>query len=308
MSHLNKANKARWIGWWCFFAVLLLNGPANSEIGPNDKRSHIIQPDDYFSIAQISNCILSPDGRFVVAILLILISVASWLAAQPWPVANEFQVNTYTTLSQTQSQVTLDDSGRFVVVWMSADAWNYGIFGQRYDNAGNAVGGEFQVNTYTTSEQWRPDVAADADGDFVVVWQSGDQDGSSWGVFAQRFDSAGQLVQSIPTFAYFVGDVQVDLQGGLWAAFLHDYLIVNYDNLGNPVSSHSLYAPRGLAVIGVDGPEPSATRHTARTGGASRWPGGRSRCSEGGSAIAIDGRLHRPHGPGDPRGVGLGRA
>ncbi len=36
------------------------------------------------------------------------------------------------------------------------------------------VGGEFQVNTYTASyiQCCFPGVAADADGDFVVVWQT----------------------------------------------------------------------------------------------------------------------------------------
>ena len=34
------------------------------------------------------------------------------------------------------------------------------------------VGGEFQVNSYTTSFQRIPSVAVDADGDFVVVWES----------------------------------------------------------------------------------------------------------------------------------------
>ena len=61
------------------------------------------------------------------------------------------------------------------------------------------VGSEFQVNTYTTDHQSRPSVAADADGDFVVVWQSYDQDGSSYGIFARRFSSAGApLGQRVP--------------------------------------------------------------------------------------------------------------
>ena len=40
------------------------------------------------------------------------------------------------------------------------------------------VGNEFQVNTYTTSYQRNPSVAMDADRNFVVVWDSYDQDGS----------------------------------------------------------------------------------------------------------------------------------
>jgi len=40
-------------------------------------------------------------------------------------------------------------------------------------------GPEFLVNTYTTSGQSLPSVAMDADGDFVVAWTSGGQDGDT---------------------------------------------------------------------------------------------------------------------------------
>ena len=53
------------------------------------------------------------------------------------------------------------------------------------------VGSEFQVNTYTPNAQMFPEVASDADGDSVVVWQSLGQDGSGWGVYAQRYNNAG---------------------------------------------------------------------------------------------------------------------
>ena len=46
------------------------------------------------------------------------------------------------------------------------------IQGQRYASDGSAQGGEFQVNTYTTDSQLRPSVAAAANGDFTVVWDS----------------------------------------------------------------------------------------------------------------------------------------
>jgi hypothetical protein len=53
------------------------------------------------------------------------------------------------------------------------------------------VGSEFQVNTYTPADQLTRGpggrlVAADAGGNFVVVWTSEGQDGSSDGIFAQR--------------------------------------------------------------------------------------------------------------------------
>jgi hypothetical protein len=82
-----------------------------------------------------------------------------------------------------------------------------------------APGSEFQINTYTTSHQRTIGgggdlVAADASGNFVVVWYSAGQDGSGYGIFGQRFDSAGgtlgsesrvnsytKWVQSSPTVA-----------------------------------------------------------------------------------------------------------
>jgi hypothetical protein len=66
-----------------------------------------------------------------------------------------------------------------------------GVFGQRFNAAGAAQGGEFRVNTYTLFSQSDADVAADAAGNFVVVWESEYQDGSSYGIFGQRFDAAG---------------------------------------------------------------------------------------------------------------------
>ena len=54
-----------------------------------------------------------------------------------------------------------------------------------------AMGPEFRVNTYTTYYQRRPAVASDASGNFVVVWTSYFQDGSTSGVFGRRYASTG---------------------------------------------------------------------------------------------------------------------
>ncbi|MDZ4689373.1 MAG: cadherin repeat domain-containing protein [Planctomycetaceae bacterium] len=67
------------------------------------------------------------------------------------------------------------------------------------------VGGEFRVNTYTTGAQRTftespQSVAMDADGDFVVTWTSYPQDGSSYGVYAQRFVGQSPPVINPQTF------------------------------------------------------------------------------------------------------------
>jgi hypothetical protein len=115
------------------------------------------------------------------------------------PLGGEVQVNSYTTSIQDLPAVAFDGQGRFVVVWTSFgsgggdDDWS-SIQGQRFDAAGGRVGGEFQVNSYTTQEQTFPAVAADDQGRFAVAWQSlgsGGSDTSYWSVQARRFDSGG---------------------------------------------------------------------------------------------------------------------
>ena len=54
-----------------------------------------------------------------------------------------------------------------------------------------AQGSEFLVNTFTTSYQSNSAVAIDADGDFVVTWHSDGQDGSGYGIYAQRYNASG---------------------------------------------------------------------------------------------------------------------
>ena len=119
-------------------------------------------------------------------------------AQKPHPVGDEFQVNTFTTGNQQFFNVAMDTGGNFVIVWSSAsdqDGSERGIFAQRYAAKGDTQGDEFQVNTYTTGSQWFPGVVMDADGDFVIVWESGDyfqpQDGSNSGIFGQRYDRNG---------------------------------------------------------------------------------------------------------------------
>ena len=106
---------------------------------------------------------------------------------------SEFRVNTYTSDAQSNPSVAMDSGGDFVVIWQSdgQDGSGDGIFAQRYDAAGVAQGSEFRVNTYTNSNQADLSVAMDADGDFVVTWQSNGQDGSSQGIYGQRYNASG---------------------------------------------------------------------------------------------------------------------
>ena len=112
------------------------------------------------------------------------------------PAGTEFRINTTTTDTQRNSKVAMDSDGDFVVTWASSgqDGDYYGVYAQRYDNGGSAVGAEFQVNTYTNDNQLNPSVAMDNDGDFVITWMSYGQDGSGSGIYAQRYANTGVAV------------------------------------------------------------------------------------------------------------------
>jgi hypothetical protein len=135
--------------------------------------------------------------RRALLLFIVIASVPGAAWAQGNPLGPEFRVNTYTTNQQDNVAVArVKQSGvsAFVVVWSSSgqDGSSGGVFGQRYDVFGVPVGPEFRVNTYTTNTQRRPSVAIDpGGGNFVVVWESGGQDGSSYGVFGQRYASTG---------------------------------------------------------------------------------------------------------------------
>ena len=107
------------------------------------------------------------------------------------PQAVEFQVNEHTIGQQFGPAVAFDATGNMVIVWTSAqDGSETGIFARRF-GLFTAVGGEFQVNAYTSGLQSVPDVAVFPDGDFVVAWNSDLEDGSDYGVFGRRFGSSG---------------------------------------------------------------------------------------------------------------------
>ena len=106
---------------------------------------------------------------------------------------SEFRVNTYITGIQAQPSITALANGGFVVIWQSdgQDGSGNGIYGQRFDANGKALGSEFQVNTYTFNRQSSPSIAELSDGGFVVAWESLGQNGNGYDIFAQRYDATG---------------------------------------------------------------------------------------------------------------------
>jgi hypothetical protein len=182
----------------CFVALLLvLNGAASQgqPLGPE------FRVNTYITNGQLGSSIArDATGNFVVVWVSMTQDGSSGgifgqrYASTGAPLGGEFRVNTYTTNLQTAPFVASDDAGNFVVFWSGADSPqnnNFDIFGQRYDATGAPLGGEFRVNAQTAGNQFVTSVASDPAGTLVVAFQSYGQDGSGYGVFAQRYASTG---------------------------------------------------------------------------------------------------------------------
>ena len=113
-------------------------------------------------------------------------------------VGSEIQVNTETANSQSRPSVAGLNDGGFVVTWRAfgQDGSGYGVYGQRYDAFGVVDGGEFLINTTTDNYQSYPSVTELNGGGFVVTWQSGEQDGSGYGIYGQRYESNSYIILS----------------------------------------------------------------------------------------------------------------
>ena len=160
----------------------------------------------------------------------------------------EFLVNTSLAYNHDDSSVAMAANGNFTVVWQSfgQDGSDWGVFGQRFNSADAKLGGEFQVNTYTTDKQMLPKVAMDANGDTVITWESFGQDGSGWGIYARRYSPAGVALDAADvqinqhTLNYqMTPDVGIDGNGN----YIITWSTYGQDNTGNPVNlGYDIYA------------------------------------------------------------------
>jgi len=109
----------------------------------------------------------------------------------------ELHVNTASGNTQGGASVAGLGGGRFIVVWGSAhpNGFQWDVKGQFFAADGSKEAAEFQVNSYSTKNQWGALVAAHDDGRFFVVWTSSGQDGDCDGIFAQRYKTDGATVE-----------------------------------------------------------------------------------------------------------------
>ncbi|MDO9391893.1 MAG: Ig-like domain-containing protein [bacterium] len=109
------------------------------------------------------------------------------------PVGDDFRISDFTGNSAFSPAVAACGNG-FVVTWYDYRNGNDNdIYAQRYSSTGSALGGNFLVNDDGgSSTQECPSVAA-SDSGFVVTWYDL-RSGSTWDIYAQRYNAAGDTM------------------------------------------------------------------------------------------------------------------
>ncbi|MHB1036579.1 MAG: golvesin C-terminal-like domain-containing protein [Pirellulales bacterium] len=107
-------------------------------------------------------------------------------------VGGEFHVNTAAEQLNEHPAIGVGPDGSFVIAWQSSDedGGDYGIVAQRYNAAGERLGGEFAVNTFTDGAQRDPSVAFNGHGGFAIAWH-GSGPGDNAGVFVREYGPDG---------------------------------------------------------------------------------------------------------------------
>jgi hypothetical protein len=91
--------------------------------------------------------------------------------------------------------VAVDSSGEFVVTW-AVGPFPYDIVAQYFTADGIATTQAYMVNTSRENNQGHPRIAGNGRGQYLIVWDSQEQDGSYSGVFGQRCKQGGELVDT----------------------------------------------------------------------------------------------------------------
>lgn len=104
------------------------------------------------------------------------------------PKADPFVVSSASQGPQQWPQLAASDLGQFVVAWQAesdAPSTATDILARRFDRSGEPLGEPFQLNDWAPDKQRYPAVAMKADGSFIAAWESDEQPGSDYDIYAR---------------------------------------------------------------------------------------------------------------------------
>jgi hypothetical protein len=182
--------------------------------------------------------------------------------AQLPPAGDPFDVPSQVLGDQSRPDLDRAHDGRFVVVWEGPDGDQAGVFGRRFDAAGEPLGEQFQINVGTAGAQRRPRVAVQPQGGFLVVWESTAPPPLYDNVLYRAYDPAG-VPRDVPRFVHtnsfddqYGGEVAADSQGNfvvVWQTYTYYDPVYgrSFDPAGQPLGAAYRLDPEADWSTGV---------------------------------------------------------
>jgi hypothetical protein len=170
--------------------------------------------------------------------------------------------NTFTTGNQAMPSVSALSNGNYIVAWRSTgqDGSGTGVYGQRFQDDGTKLGAKFRLNTKTFLDQTHPRVAGLDNGGFVGAWNSDNQDGDGYGIYAQRYLSNGAKTG----LEFRANSETSSMQfGAAIAALTNSRSVIVWYSFGQDGSGFGVYAQRYTKTGAENGGEFRATVSTA---------------------------------------------
>lgn len=109
-----------------------------------------------------------------------------------------FRVNSSIGYYLYPPSIAMDPNGNFTIIWNTGycsvpNGCHAEILGQRFDNLGNKIGGEFQISATDNGSYNHPVIGLDESGNFVVSWRERKPNQPD-NIVAQRFGGNGEKI------------------------------------------------------------------------------------------------------------------
>ncbi|MBT4668248.1 MAG: hypothetical protein HOC17_01755, partial [Candidatus Ruthia sp.] len=137
----------------------------------------------------------------------------------------------------------LSSVNEFSVVWFS-EFDNEGIYIKGFNELGNVVIDETQVDSNSYTEEGSPDIAILRDGNYVATWMAYHNDGTYYGIYAQKIDQNGDFIGDETKVNTYDSARQLGHNYPSISALHDGGLIITYTSRGQDDYGDGIYAQR----------------------------------------------------------------
>ena len=157
------------------------NFQVNSTVG-------IIQTNTSVAMDEMGDFVVAWDSHYLTSQYILDHALARQFNNQGIAQGDNFSVDTGNVTTPKKPSLAVNQNGDFIVGWDfdTQSANGIDVYSRRLSSAGSKISREIQANSYTLGAQGSSSVGIDANGNFVVVWSSQNQDGSGDGIYSQR--------------------------------------------------------------------------------------------------------------------------